>query len=226
MLVMLEWWWKKAALFDLDGVLVDSRVPVERQWQRWSRDHGLDANRVIHLAHGQPTIDTVRQLAPQLDASSEAAIIESREIEDKDGLRAIAGAKELLLKLPAQRWAIVTSGTRELATARLEHVGLPLPPVMVPADEVAQGKPHPEPYLTAAKHLGFAPVDCFVVEDSPSGIQAARAAGIQVIAVTTTYEAAEVKQADIVVTSLQHISIDYAVEREMMRISWQKSLVF
>jgi len=103
---------------------------------------------------------------------------------------------------------------------------LPLPPVMVTADEVAQGKPHPEPYLTAAKHLGFAPVDCFVVEDSPSGIQAARAAGIQVIAVTTTYEAAEVKQADIVVTSLQHISIDYAVEREMMRISWQKSLVF
>ncbi len=108
-----------AILFDLDGVLVESRPVVERQWAIWAREHALDAAEVIRLAHGRPAVDTVRELAPELDANAEARKIEEREIADLEGVRAFPGAADLLSRIPPDRWAVVTSGSRALATTRL-----------------------------------------------------------------------------------------------------------
>lgn len=199
-----------AILFDLDGVLVDSRAAVERQWAVWAREHHLDPAQVIPIAHGRPTIETIREVAPQLDVDAEAKTMEQREISDLEGVRAIAGAADLLARIPPDRWAVVTSGTRDLATTRLRAVGLPVPHTMVSAGDITHGKPDPEPYLKGAAALRFAARDCIVIEDAPSGIRAGKAAGMRVIAVPTTYPVRQLGEADVIIKRLSDLRITTA----------------
>ena len=196
-----------AVLFDLDGVLVESRAAVERQWTRWSREHGLDPEYVIPIAHGRPTIATIREVLPQADADAELLVMEQREIEDLEGVKAIAGAADLLASIPPDRWTIVTSGTRDLAETRLRYVGLPVPKVMVTASDIQNGKPHPEPYLKGAAALHVPAKECVVVEDAPSGIRAGHAAGARVISVPTTYSREEISEADFIVNRLSDLRV-------------------
>lgn len=186
-------------VFDLDGVLVDSAACVERHWTQWARHQGLNPRDVIRTAHGRRPIETIRLLAPHLDVEAEAARVSAGEAEDLAGVREIPGAKRLLGSLPRGAWAIVTSGTGDVARARLDSMGLPVPDVLVTADDVKRGKPDPEGYTTAAERLSIRPEQCWVVEDAPPGIQAAQAAGMHVIAVTTTHAAHDVGGADVVV---------------------------
>lgn len=195
----------QAVLFDLDGVLVDSTPCVTRVWTTWANEHGLDPDHVVHVAHGQRAIETVRKVAPQLDAEREFRNIEQMELEDTEGLRVLPGARELLEALPTERFTIVTSGTRRLATKRLKTVGLPVPANMVTADEVACGKPHPEPYLAGAAVVGVSCCDCLVFEDAPSGIASAIAAGAQIVGVSTTYKVEELTGATPVIPSLSAV---------------------
>lgn len=198
----------KAILFDLDGVLVDSAECVERTWRAWSARHRLKAEDVIAIAHGRRTIETVRAVAPHLDAAAEVAELEAKEAMTSEGIREIKGARELIAALPANRWAVVTSGTRAIASFRLNLVGLPVPRVMVCADEIKEGKPHPEGYLTAAARLGVAAGDCIVVEDTPPGIAAAYAGGMRVVAVSTTYPREQLVAADAVVDRLGDLQVE------------------
>ena len=176
-----------AILFDLDGVLIDSRICIVRHWREWAHQHGLDLAAIMQVAHGLRTVETMRLVAPHLDAEEEAERFTEAEVVDTEGVVAIEGASQLLNRLPQDVWAIVTSGSKELAMARLRQAGLPIPRTLVTADDVKQGKPAPEPYLVAAKRLGVAASRCVVVEDAPAGIEAARAAGMQVIAITMTH---------------------------------------
>jgi len=176
-----------AILFDLDGVLVDSTPVVDRQYRVWAKEHGIDPDAVMRVAHGVRTVEVVARFAPHLDALAETRKIEEREAADSDGVRVIPGALAFLSSLPSERWAVVTSGMRLLATNRLQRCGLPLPRWLVTAEDVQQGKPHPEPYLKGAQGLAVEPRDCLVFEDSPAGIEAARAAGMNVVGLTTTY---------------------------------------
>jgi mannitol-1-/sugar-/sorbitol-6-phosphatase len=205
----------QAVLFDLDGVLVDSTPCVTRVWTGWARQHGLDPEYVVHMAHGKRSIETVRQVAPQLNAELENAGIEQQEIDDTEGLRVLPGAKALLESLPPDRFTIVTSGTRRLATRRLEFAGLPVPPRMVTADDVTKGKPDPEPYLAGARMLGREPGKCMVFEDAPSGILAARSAGMVAIALTTTYPAAELTAANQIIATLESVRVNLQPSGEL-----------
>jgi sugar-phosphatase len=182
-------------LFDLDGVLVDSARVVVRTWRAWARTKGLDAERFIEVAHGRRPAETVRLIAPDLDSESEAAELERIEVGDKDGILEVEGAVELLGTLPEGSWTVVTSGSRSLASGRMRHVGLPLPERFVTADDVENGKPHPEAYLKGAEILGASPEACVVIEDAPAGVRAGRAAGMAVWAVTTTHDADELTEA-------------------------------
>jgi sugar-phosphatase len=175
----------------MDGTLVDSTKCVEAVWQRWAEQHQLDLQKVLDASHGRRTIDTLRELRPhlavELDVRKEAALLEGDELGARDGIVAVKGAAALLEGLPADRWAVVTSASRDLAAERLRDAGLPVPPVLISADDVAHGKPDPEGYLKAAAALGVAPQQCLVVEDTPPGLMAGRAAGMQVLGITTTY---------------------------------------
>jgi sugar-phosphatase len=209
----------KAILFDLDGVLVDSTAAVERVWRRWAIEHELDAELVVKNAHGRRSIETIRELAPTLDAELENEIVEAMEIADKDGVVAIAGARDLLLSLPEERFTIVTSATRALAQARLEFAGLAVPKRFISADDVVNGKPSPEPYLKGAALLGISPEDCIVFEDTPAGVQAGHAAGMRTIAVRSTYAAEALTAADAIVGSLAEVAVDNNTEGLCIQIS-------
>ena len=149
-----------ALLFDLDGVLIDSASCITRHWEEWARKHGIDVNAVMQIAHGLRTVETIRLMAPYLDAEQEAEQFTAAEIDDTDGVVASEGALALLDGLPSDAWAIVTSGSRELASARLRRAGLPTPQALVSGEDVKQGKPAPEPYLEGSNRLGKAAQDC------------------------------------------------------------------
>jgi sugar-phosphatase len=198
-----------AILFDLDGVLVDSTQAVGRAWRRWAEESRVESSKVEVIMHGRRTVEIVRLVAPHLDAEAEAKKIEKRGADDdgKDGVIVMAGVPELLALLPHDRWAVVTSGTRLVATARLKLAKLPDPQVLVPADDVTQGKPHPEPYLKGALLLAVNPTECVVTEDAPAVIQSAHAAGMKAIGIASTYPPAELKTADAVISSMSQLRV-------------------
>jgi sugar-phosphatase len=196
----------RALLFDFDGVLVDSTASVARVWTRWAEVRGLDPEEVVRTAQGRRSIENVRRWAPDVDAEAENLNVERMEIEDAAGLKSLSGARELLTWLPADRWTIVTSSTRPLALARMKAANLQPPPAMITGNDVINGKPHPEPWLKGASLLGFAPEDCIVFEDTAAGIESGHAAGMRVIALTTTYPAEALREADCIVRSLADIA--------------------
>ena len=179
-----------AVLFDLDGVLVDSAAYVEQQWRRWASARGLRPEPFLRVCHGRRALETIRMAAPHLDAEAEVrAFLPAVEEADAEVISPLAGAAKLLDTLPVGSWAVATSGVRSVATGRLRRAGLPVPGVLVCAEDVTRGKPSPDAYLLAARDLGVLPSDCLVIEDAPAGIHAARAAGMTVVALTTTHRA-------------------------------------
>ena len=172
-------------LFDMDGTLVDSRIAVERSLRAWARDNDIDGDAILAFSHGRRTIDTVRAFADAaMDVAAEAAKLEAQEAADLDGLRAVGGARALLAQLRPAEWAVVTSASRALAVSRLGAARLPLPEVLIAAEDVRHGKPDPEGYRLAAARLGAPPQRCLIFEDAPSGIEAGIAAGGDVVAIT------------------------------------------
>ena len=196
-----------AILFDLDGVLCDSTRQVDREWREWAARKGVDGDAVMAIAHGVRTIEVIRRVAPHLDAESEAAAIENHEAQDQRGVTVMPGALELVQSIPEGRWGVVTSGSRLLAQNRLRYCGLPVPRVLITSDDVIHGKPHPEPYLKGAEGLGYRAAECLVIEDAPAGIQSARASGMTVLGITSTYAADALRQADAVIGKLGQIRV-------------------
>lgn len=177
-----------AFLFDMDGTILTSIKSAERVWTAWAIRHGLDPVSFVPTIHGKRTEDTIRHLGlPGVDPVAEALGIALAEIEDVADIEEIAGVGRFLASLPSDRWAIVTSASRALATARIAAAGLPLPPLLVSADDVKRGKPAPDPFLLGAQKLGVAPQDCLVFEDTPIGLAAAESAGMDSIVVTATH---------------------------------------
>jgi len=167
----------KGVLFDCDGVLVDSEASVTSAWERWAHNLHLDPEEVRRLVVGRRSADTVALVVPEGRQAEALACIDRYEVEDAMSVSPVAGALTLVASIPGDSWAVVTSGRKELARARLRAAGLPFPGVLIAADDVAVGKPHPEGYKTAAKRLGLRTLDTVVVEDAPIGVRAARAAG-------------------------------------------------
>lgn len=173
----------------MDGTLVDSTLCDERIMGRWAEKHGLDREFVLQSSLGRRTIDAIRDVAPHLNLEEEARAIDAEELVEREGILEVQGAQHLLRKLKPHQWAIVTSASRALATFRLGCAGLPLPQLLVCGDDVANGKPDPEGFLKAAHKLRVSPARCLVVEDTPAGILAGRRAGMNILALTTTYAA-------------------------------------
>jgi len=168
----------------------------------------LDPANVLEVIHGRRSVEVIQLVAPHLDVIAETRRIEQSVTDDADP--AIPGAVELLRSLPENAWCVVTSGTKSLAIARMKVAGLPMPKILVGADDVTKGKPDPEPYLKGAELLGFSAAECIVIEDALAGVRAAHAGKMDVIAMATTYTVDELKEADAVVKGLQQIRVTEA----------------
>lgn len=186
---MLEQHRFSAFLFDMDGTLTNSVAAAERVWSQWAEGKGLNVADFLPTIHGVRCIDTLRRLnLPGVDPEREADLLAQAEIDDVEGVVSIEGAARFLAALPAERWAVVTSAPRLLAERRILAAGLPLPQIMVSAEDVEHGKPAPDCFLLAAKKLGVKPEECLVFEDAPAGIAAAEAAGAKVMVITAAHQ--------------------------------------
>jgi len=216
----MAYWQGDAIIFDLDGVLIDANSVYERHWQAWAARHGVPFEDILAVHHGRPAAQTVEIVAPHLDPAREAAAYNQGLMEDTDldGVLAFPGVARLLGSLPVDRWAIATSAPQPVAIARLGHLALLQPDVLVTMDDVARGKPEPDPYLVAARGLGYPPQQCLVVEDAPAGIKAAAAAGAFVLAVTTTHTPEQLDGANGLASRLADIAV--VADGGGLRVAW------
>jgi len=184
----------KAVLWDMDGTLIDS----EKLWDislaaLYERLGGELTPAVRESMVGSVAEDTIRIVYDDLGLESDpAAMAESnRWLRDytadlfEEGLPWCEGAKELLDELAAEGipMALVTNTERVLTDRALNSIGHHYFSVTVCGDEVAKGKPAPDPYMRAAALLSLAPEDCLAVEDSVTGTAAAERAGCPVLVV-------------------------------------------
>jgi mannitol-1-/sugar-/sorbitol-6-phosphatase len=211
------WSWRgDAVLSDLDGVLANSVAVVEAAWSWWAERVGVDAERLLTEIHGVRAEETVARVVREqgltVDLDAEVAAIEARELELIAGTKPIAGAVAFAAAIPPERFAVVTSGSRAIASARLAAVGIPLPRVFVTADDVTAGKPDPQAYRSAARGLGVPGDRCLVLEDSPAGTAAGRAAGATVVGIATTHVASDLAAADVVVGDPGCLDVEVAAD--------------
>lgn len=196
-----------AILFDSDETLVSSMKSVFRCWSQWADAHGLTIAEIMEVQpHGRPAAAIVADLLPAEEVASAVALLEQAEVDDAiaGGVVPVPGSRELLASLPVDRWAVVTSGTRRVADARLTAAGVCAAHV-VTVDDITHHKPDPEPFLLAAQRLGVDPKRCVAFEDAPAGLASARAAGMTTVAVTTTHDASAL-DADVVIADLAAVT--------------------
>ncbi|PAV16749.1 HAD [Pyrrhoderma noxium] len=126
-------------------------------------------------------------------------------------IRILPGVKNMIESIPAGRYAVATSGAKTYAYGAMTRVGITPPPVTITADDkrLKAGKPAPDPFLLAAKCLGFDASRCVVFEDSPSGIRAGVASGATVIAVCTSHERSKIENcgAHFIVEDMRNVKV-------------------
>jgi sugar-phosphatase len=194
----------EAVIFDLDGTLIDSTPAVIRSWATWAGEYGL-IEPPRH--HGVPSASVVRAVLSEDQYEHGLKRITELELADIHDIVVLPGATDALASLASGKNAIATSCTVPLAKARIAAAQLVAPTVIVTADDVVNGKPHPEPFLRAARLLDADPRRCLVVEDAPKGLQAAQAAGCFTLAVATTTPREDL-HADAIVTDLSEVWFD------------------
>jgi len=211
-------------IFDVDGVIADTE-PVNAKVtikvfedmfglkgvkpEDFAEGIGRGAEKYVKAAadvHGLHLTDEQIKAAAQL---REQYLIKAMQEEP---LPAFPGVLELMNKaLQRQdfRLAIATSASLELSRSILESAKVPYQKmVYVTGSEIKRKKPDPELFLVAASRMGILPKNCVVFEDAPSGVQAAKAAGVKCIAVTNSTTAENLSQADLICDSLEQVDLD------------------
>lgn len=208
-----------AIVFDLDGVVVDSMPFHVVSWQRAFAGLGVSVDELdIYLNESATGFDVVEEMLRARGAASNTETIErllkeQSSIYSKEylpGVKPFAGVVELLFALreTRARLGLATGSTLDVARASLDPEVFALFDAVITREDSEKGKPHPEPYLTAAKRLGSDPSRSIAVENSPAGILSATRAGFKCIALTTTLAPRHLRDADLIVGSIEELA-DY-----------------
>jgi sugar-phosphatase len=193
-----------AVLFDNDGTLIDSVGSVRRSWAQWATEAGLPPEQLDKVGYlGRRVHEVISELLPDDQVAEATARVQQLELADAVNSRMLPGAEELLSALPRDRWAVVTATARALALRRFSTLGLTVP-MLVGAEDVRHGHPDPEAFLVASARLGVDPSRCLVVEDTPAGLAAGRAAGMHTLALSTSHDPAEL-EADVMIADLSQV---------------------
>ncbi|KAF5020641.1 hypothetical protein F66182_7348 [Fusarium sp. NRRL 66182] len=203
-------------LFDMDGTIIDSTDAVVKHWETIGNEIGVAPEVILETSHGRRSIDILKILAPEKANWDYVRDMEGR-LPKYHGHEAveIPGARSMLEALIAESspWAIVTSGTEPLVTGWLRARDLPTPPSdrLVTAESVEVGKPDPACYRLGRERLGLQAEDAqiLVLEDSPAGIRAGKAAGCKVLGLVTSHTVDQVVAAepDWVVRDLSSVKV-------------------
>ncbi len=205
-----------AALFDLDGVLVDSSQFHYEGWVRLGEEVGFVMTpEFFRQTFGQRNDTIIKQLVPHATEEQIAQWSERKEALYREAargrLKPLPGAVELIqgLKAAGVRCALASSTPRVNIAFAIEQLGLSdVFDAFVGAEDVTRGKPDPEVFLTAAQRVGVPPQNCVVFEDAVAGVIAAKRAGMKCIAVTTTNPRDALAGADWIVDSLKEVTVE------------------
>jgi HAD superfamily hydrolase (TIGR01509 family) len=205
----------QAVIFDMDGVVVDSEPQHERAFLEVMRAlgyagaHGLRFSDYVGRSDRQLWVDFIaknqpRQAVEELAAMKRAYLLELIRREP----RLFAGLPGLMTKLAGRYPMALASGSERAIVEEVLRGGnlARFFAAVVTDTEVPRGKPAPDIFLRAAQLLGVAPEKCCVIEDSKPGVAAGLAAGMQVIAITNTHPAAELRAATRVAQSYEEIA--------------------
>ncbi|KAK6212917.1 haloacid dehalogenase-like hydrolase [Colletotrichum tabaci] len=188
-------------LFDMDGTIIDSTEAVVKHWHTVGNEIGVAPDVILETSHGRRSIDILKILAPEKANWEYTREMEGRlpRLYGKDAVE-IPGARALLDALIEEKapWAIVTSGTEPLVGGWLNVLQLPQPEHLVTAESVENGKPDPTCYLIGREKLGLQDPSkqILVLEDSPAGIRAGKAAGCKVLGLVTSHTVEQVMSAE------------------------------
>jgi len=190
-------------VFDLDGVLVNSEPLHLKAWEETVLAHGVKMKKNwFSGAMGVPDFKTVKDICGWYDLGvspdqllhEKRSIVEARASEIVDQYE---GVKELVAELSCLPIAVATSSCRKVAVELLKGAGiLDYIPTIISSDDVIKTKPSPECYIKACRSLNLSPEKCIAVEDSAVGIDAAKSAGLSVLAVCTSYKRDALMKAD------------------------------
>ena len=207
----------RAVIFDCDGVLVESEMLGLRSLQMALRDAGLEMPmESLTRFSGRSHHETLIELEQECGVSLLGRNLDDRlqlhymDLIRLNGLRSCPGIPEFIatLKQKCIPFTLASSGPRRKVLLSLRSAGLePEFLDFISADDVSRAKPAPDPYLAAAAILQIKPSDCVAIEDAPNGIRSARAAGMQVIAVTNTYKREILTEADLIVDDIQKLAV-------------------
>jgi sugar-phosphatase len=202
----------RAAVFDLDGTLVNTEPASRRRWARLFDAHGAPYDDALLGSfagrRGREVLAELIHLFPGRTADELYDEVVSYEL-GPDVALPVPGAVPLVRSISAGDVPIgvVTSGVRPYAEGQLVRLGIrELLDVVITADDVAEGKPSPEGFLAACARLDVAPGVAVAFEDAPAGVAAAKAAGMPTVAIATTQSPEALAAADLVVTDLTEVT--------------------
>ena len=206
------------ALFDMDGVLVDSHDAHYESWARLGEEIGQPFSKTLFSeTFGTMNAPIIRKwLGEETNDEEIAKLSDRKEILYRavacEALRPLDHVCELIGDLRAHgfRLAVGSSGPRENVELVLDSV-LHLREAfdaLVTMEDVTHGKPAPEVFLKAAAQLGLPAARCVVFEDAPQGVEAGRAAGALVVAITSTRSRRMLSAADLVVDSWGDVDVE------------------
>jgi len=175
------------------STLIDSTPGVYAAWKVFGKEYGFDGDIAAHDTHGRRLVDSLAETCHLEGQRLLEEVDRFEEIVIQVGPVILPGVKVLLESINAGRskehpgWTLVTSATNTYAPAALRKAGVPLPFDMVTSNDVARGKPFPDPYIAGAAKCGVDPKNCLVVEDAPSGLKSGQKAGSKTLAVCTSH---------------------------------------
>jgi beta-phosphoglucomutase len=205
----------RAIIFDMDGVIVDSMPYHYLAWYEALRSYGVRITCFdVYSKEGESWQKSLEDFLKRsrIEPSQEIInkiFIDRQKIFKRYFKRFIfKGVKELLLCLKNQGYVLgLVTGTpivevKKILSKRILHLFSGI----IGGDNVKKGKPHPDPYLKAAKILNVKPSECLVIENAPYGIESAKRAGMFCIALATSLPKEYLYRADIVVSGLEEIT--------------------
>ena len=207
----------KAAIFDMDGTMINNMNYHKLAWQAFLKRHGIELSEeeFKHKISGKKNNQIFEIVFGRKLGEDE----ELQYTEEKEGLyrelfkpdiKEIAGLTSIITKLHNRgiRTAIATTAPAKNRDFALRELGLEGKFEVILGDEhVSQGKPHPEIYLETAKKLGVSPHECLVFEDSPPGVESGKNAGMTVVGILSSHSPEEISKADYVVGDFTQLTL-------------------
>ena len=207
----------EAVLWDLDGVIADTGIYHCRAWQEIFSQMGISFTEEHFAKHFGQRNDTIIRDTVNETISQEAldAIADKKEITYRrlvaDNIEALPGAIELLSSLQKRGIKSVIASSAPPETVRIILEGLGIEKyfdAIACGREVTEGKPSPQIFLLAAEKLKAEPAGCIVIEDAVAGIAGAKRAGMKCVAVANSHPGDKLREADLIVASLESVSVD------------------